>query len=123
MGQIIRERERKVISWYEINFYAEGEICSGYQCDKDGNILKDKNTDCAYKNYLKDINNLNLKHYVKKWERHYTENALYRCDCGEEFELFDEYLGSCQCPKCGQWVNLFGQNLSNPETWRDGGDW
>lgn len=123
MGQIIRKRERKTNTWYEINFYCGGEICSGYQCDKDGNILKDKNTDCAYKNYLKDIDNPNLKHCVNKYSQSYTENPLFRCDCGEEFELYNEYMSACECPKCGQWVNLFGQNLNNPETWRDGGDW
>ena len=123
MGQIIRERERKTSTWYCINFYAEGELCSGYDCDKDGNILKDKINPCAYNNYLKDIANPNLKHCVNKYSQSYTENPLFRCDCGEEFELYNEYMGSCQCSKCHRWFNIFGQSLNPPETWRDGGDW
>ena len=123
MGQIIRERERKTSTLYCINFYAKGELCSGYDCDKDGNILKDKINPCAYNNYLKDIANPNLKHCINKYSQSYTENALFRCDCGEEFELYNQYLGATECPNCHQWYNLFSQHLNNPETWRDGGDW
>ena len=127
MGQIIRERERKTNTWYCINFYVEGEIFSSYICDEDGNFLKDKNTECAYQNYLKNITqsivNSNIKHYIEKREQYYTENPLFRCDCGEEFELYNEYMGACECPKCHGWVNLFGQSLNSPETWKEGGDW
>ena len=123
MGQIIRERERKTSTWYCINFYVKGELCSGYDCDKDGNILKDKINPCAYNNYLKDIANPNLKHCINKYSQSYTENPLFRCDCGEEFELYNEYMGSCQCSKCGKYFNLFGQELNPPETWKEGGDW
>ena len=43
--------------------------------------------------------------------------------CGEEFYLQDEYLGACECPRCGQWFNLFGQEVTNPSSWSSGSDW
>ena len=43
--------------------------------------------------------------------------------CGAEFYLQDEYLGACECPRCGQWFNLFGQELTDPRGWSNGSDW
>ena len=43
--------------------------------------------------------------------------------CGEEFYLQDEYLGACECPRCGQWFNLFGQEVTDPSSWSSGSDW
>lgn len=45
------------------------------------------------------------------------EDARGTCSCGEEVELYDQYQGACQCPKCGQWYNLYGQSLIDPEYW------
>ena len=44
------------------------------------------------------------------------------CNCGHKIELYDRYLGACECPYCGQWWNLFGQELKNPEHWNDYGE-
>ena len=43
--------------------------------------------------------------------------------CSEEFYLQDEYRGACECPRCGQWFNLFGQELTDPRGWPSGSDW
>lgn len=53
------------------------------------------------------------------YKRNYTENARGTCKCGEEVELWNQYKGACSCPKCGQWYNLFGQELIPPEYWED----
>ena len=45
------------------------------------------------------------------------------CDCGQTVVLMDRYLGACDCPGCGQWYNLSGQELNDPSTWSAGSDW
>lgn len=46
-----------------------------------------------------------------------------RCDCGTEFPLMSlsggRYAGTCSCPNCDQYYNIFGQKLKNPEEWDD----
>lgn len=49
----------------------------------------------------------------------YKVNAHGTCHCGEVVELYDEYLGACHCEKCGQWYNLFGQELKPPAEWEE----
>lgn len=49
----------------------------------------------------------------------YTEPSIGRCSCGKEFPLEPVYLGAVQCPNCGQWYNLFGQELLPPEQWEN----
>jgi hypothetical protein len=39
------------------------------------------------------------------------------CSCGETVTLENQYYGACQCPKCGQWYNLFGEELLPPDQW------
>lgn len=55
------------------------------------------------------------EHCVRR--RTYMEPAHGKCHCGEEVYLNNEYLGACQCPNCGQWYNLYGQELIEPEYW------
>ena len=58
-----------------------------------------------------------------KWfeEREETiiEPAIGLCCCGAEVELDADfsYHGAVRCEKCGQWYNLFGQKLVDPEYW------
>lgn len=123
--EIIKERTPIEIEYYEINFYIKenNEICSGYVCNKNGEIDKEKNTSQACANYLKDLENFNLYHRIVHYTHHYTENAIGKCECGEEVELYPQYMGACSCPKCKRWYNTFGQELNPPETWKDGDDW
>lgn len=51
--------------------------------------------------------------------RTYIEPAHGTCRCGENITLVNEYLGACSCPKCGQWYNLYGQELIDPEYWEE----
>lgn len=45
------------------------------------------------------------------------------CECGETVTLYNQYLGACECPKCGRWYNIWGQELNPPHTWSSGDDW
>ena len=42
------------------------------------------------------------------------------CRCGERVPLVNQYMGACECPRCGQWYNIFGQELLPPEEWGNG---
>lgn len=46
-----------------------------------------------------------------------VEPAVGKCVCGSEVVLEDQYYAACQCPKCGQWYNIYGQHLRPPEEW------
>lgn len=52
-------------------------------------------------------------------KRTYINPAHGTCDCGTEVALDGGYMGAVQCPDCGQWYNLFGQELIDPEYWED----
>ena len=49
----------------------------------------------------------------------YKEEDRGTCRCGEMVYLHDQYWAACQCPKCGRWYNLFGQELLPPEMWEE----
>lgn len=49
----------------------------------------------------------------------YTEPAVGVCSCGEQITLDGDFDGAIQCPKCGQWYNLFGQELLPPDQWEE----
>lgn len=94
---------------------------SCFPCDSTGNMFKDLCPE-AYVNY----NNC-LKHperYIRfnkviESKRTVKNDAFGTCHCGERVELFNMYQGACQCSKCGQWYNLFGQELLPPDEWEE----
>lgn len=116
---------RRTITTYELLFDDGHGNGWGFPCDANGNILPCDNPAAAE----------NLK-----WCREHKENfvradviaaissscvepAHGTCKCGEKINLTNEYMGACQCPACGQWYNLFGQELNDPETWNEGDDY
>lgn len=121
--KMLSKRERKQHVEYKRVFqelYESPGNGFAFPCDKYGNLkTNDENYDYWIKNY----------HYcVEHPEKYkdcgveedswwYTENARALCSCGAEIELCDQYMGACECPKCGQWYNLFGQALIKPEYW------
>lgn len=48
----------------------------------------------------------------------YMEPALGICRCGREVVLESDYQGAVRC-ECGQWYNLYGQELLPPEMWEE----
>lgn len=91
----------------------------GFPCDENGK-LHDDLTDDAINNYKWCLDHpeqfVRFNEVVERKYRTY-DNAHGTCDCGNEVELYDEYRGACQCEKCGQWYNLFGQKLLPPTMW------
>ena len=121
MLKIIKERERKEEHYFTYDF--EREDTSGYTfpCDRNGNIQKNKMNEYGIANYNYCISHPEdfIWQGVQEHESSYIEPAIGECICGEVFELWDQYQGACECPKCGQWYNLFGQSLINPEYWEE----
>jgi len=123
MAQIIKERQSVSIPMRELYFHAKGIVGYGgcaFKCTEDGYPIF--TNDAQRKTYNEAL--LNLKgEYDKPVIRHYsiqhTQNAVIRCECGKESELYSHHLGACQCPYCGRWHNLFGQELIDPYFWED----
>ncbi len=55
----------------------------------------------------------------KRRERQYMEPATGDCVCGEHVVLESQYLGCCQCSKCGRWYNIYGQSMLPPDQWAE----
>ena len=115
------EIERK-----ERRFFYDDNGGFGFPCDDDGNVLLNEMTKAAVDNYHWCLEHPEeFKHFNElfTWTERHHENANGVCSCGKRIELWDEYMGACECPHCGKWYNLFGQELKNPKYWSEGDDW
>lgn len=127
--------EWKEETYYELVF-DDGRgngLC--FPCDEAGNILPAPEHPSIDHNAVDEARRRNrdsaMEHpekYVRfnkviKQTHSYREPAYGLCECGAEFPMFNEYMGACECPGCGQWYNLFGQELLPPERWEEGDDW
>ena len=111
--------EHKTEIHYDLVFYYDDDGGYAFPCDAAGNVFPLEYEE-ARKNLeycLAHPEEFATYNEVRKWKNHYTEPAHGTCTCGTEVSLFDQYYGACQCPKCGQWYNLFGQSLLPPEQW------
>ena len=112
---------------YDLVFFSEPGCGFGFPCDKYGNIDRDTMNPAARRNLeYAESHPEKYSYWFKgvqrrKWKCRHPASGI--CHCGERIELYNEYLGGCECPKCGQWWNIFGQELNNPETWSKGDDW
>lgn len=127
MLDIIRERTVQEEIEYRIEFSDEDGCGFSFPSDEHGNIQFDDTNPELGKvqrdNYDYAMANPEIytRQYAKLTTRKYTvvEPAVGKCPCGAEVELVDQYQGACSCSKCGQWYNLFGQELLNPELWEE----
>ena len=92
----------------------------GFDCDENGNLIIDNPTAINnYKSCLEHPEKFVRFNKVIKHQRRCRTNPHGTCDCGNEVELWDQYMGACQCEKCGKWYNLFGQELVEPKYWEE----
>lgn len=109
----------EIVDEYHLVF-DDGKDCGlWFPCDKDGK-LPDTMSEEAVKNYRYAL--AHPENYVRAGEvicmkRRYYVYPHGTCRCGEEIELYGSYYGACECPHCGQWYNLFGQELKDPDQW------
>lgn len=120
--EIIRERERVEEIYWTVDFddgYGNGFT---FPANENGTVAIDKMADCAVDNYnwcLQHPERFERFNKLLKHKYSYMQPALARCICGEEFELVDRYMGSCECPNCRRIFNLYGQELKPYEYWED----
>ena len=127
MLKIIRERSSHTEVEHYIEFTDEEGAGFSFPCDSNGNIQF--NDDIPELGRAQRDNYDYAMAHKERFTRQYaqlvprkytvTDNAVGKCVCGEEVELYDQYQGACQCPKCGQWYNMFGQSLVDPQYWED----
>ena len=93
-----------------------------FPCNEEGEILMDQMPEPAIKNYKFCMAHPEKFVRFDKLEsqtHHYTAPAEGDCSCGEHIQLFDQYMGACECPNCRQWYNVFGEELLPPEQWEE----
>ena len=122
--KIIKEREPKESVTYSLEFDYRDDSGGGFTfpCDASGSLKVNEMTKEAQANYYKcllDDTKRFYEPYIKTHTHHWVEPAVGECVCGEEVVLENQYMGACQCPKCGQWYNIYGQSLIPPEYWED----
>lgn len=120
MLKIISERTPMECIEYRIEFTDEYGNGFSFYADNNGNVIIEN--EAQRENYEYALTHSEkFDRYNKLTERvyHYTEPAHGICKCGQEIALQDEYMGTCQCEKCGQWYNLFGQEVLDPEYWNE----
>ena len=115
-------------TYYEVRFYYDAGGGFAFPCDKNGKILVNKNTNpAAIENYKWCLENKEKFKWcfndVVEIHQSWKEPNTGTCHCGQKMELINEYMGACECPRCGQWYNIWGQELKNPDTWSNGDDW
>lgn len=118
--------ERVTKTDYNLVFYYEpGGGCS-FPCDENGVVDIANLPDAAKKNLESALSHPEKYpvawNHVEKRTYTYTEDATGTCKCGHKISLYNEYLGACECPHCGRWWNLFGDELKNPRRWNDYGE-
>lgn len=126
MLKIIKPRTTHTEVEYRIEFTDDDGCGYSFPTDLSGKIIYDEDPEIAKAqrdnyNYAMSHKEQYTQQYNEFVTRKYTvtDNAVGRCVCGEEVELYDQYQGACSCPKCGQWYNMFGQSLVDPEYWED----
>lgn len=125
MLTIISESHRVTETEYTLEFRRIDDPGAGFSfpCNEDGMPELNECNSGSYHYVTEEHPERFYKPSVETRRWSYVEPAVGRCFCGEEFPLVNEYMGACECPKCHQWYNLFGQELNPPRTWPDGEDW
>lgn len=109
------------VEYYSLNFDDGHNNGFGFPCNERGELLPEL-PDAARENYRFCMENPERFKRFNKIEKHIQRvknNAHGICECGNDVELRNDYMGACQCDKCGQWYNLFGQELLPPEQWEE----
>lgn len=115
-------RSSENIDEHSLIFFYDDDGGFSFPCDENGFVDISGITDCAFANLLDCMSHPERFKYfgeVRTEHRTIRHNAHGTCDCGEEVYLYNEYMGACECPNCGRWYNLFGQELIRPEYWED----
>ena len=115
--------EIKTDTYYRVEFFIDRSGGLSFPCDENGNPDFESMTPAAVRNYENAMQHPEKYPYCFNEVRSFTERRREeshgKCHCGETVWLTNQYMGACQCPKCGQWYNLFGQELNPPDMWEE----
>lgn len=129
---IIKERNIVEVKKVELDFYEKKTdevrwgfpLTNGVVVPLDENDQPCKEEECTWwANYLNACKNEELYSEVRVYKWSYEEPAVGLCSCGNHVTLTDQFFGSCECSKCGQWYTLYGQACLNPEEQMKCQDW
>lgn len=114
-----RKSEEKFYFRLEFDLIEDPTAGLSFDCDAQGNVKI--TNEAAQENYDYAVAHPEKYHQpqVRKIKYLDVEPAHGKCECGETVYLQNQYMGACQCPKCEQWYNLFGQELNPPEMWNE----
>jgi hypothetical protein len=110
---------------YVVVFYTSRGCGYSFDCDENGKVDLEKLEPLAAQNYKDAMQHPEKFPYA--WNE-VTERGSNRipatgiCNCGKKIELYAQYMGACECPHCGQWWNVFGQELKDVSRWNDYGE-
>ena len=122
----ITPRKPVEIKEREIEFLRDAASGFGFPCDAEGKLLPELSPE-AKANYAYCM--AHPEEFPYAWNemrvhaRRYVEPASGLCSCGERVTLHGSYMGADQCPGCGRWYNVYGQELLPPEQWEDQEDY
>lgn len=119
MLEIISEGYKVEVVNYQREFESTELPGSGYSfdCDEEGKLKAEYKETLENYNYCITHPEKYIDRGVIQHKSYYTEPTHAICKCGKEIRLEDYYMGACECPYCGRWYNMFGQELRNPSEW------
>lgn len=112
--------ERKHVEVVEFTVEFTDELGNGFSfpCNEFGELLPlNEYAQKNYDNAMQHPECFSVFNELNRRTRHHWEPATGTCRCGEHIELYDQYMGACECPNCGQWYNMYGQELLPPQQW------
>lgn len=115
--------ECKTIVEYKLVFYYDNTGGFAFPCDENGKVLP--LNPAAIENLAwcrQHPEKFSRNGEVVRHKRSWREPDTGVCECGERIELFSQYRGACECPNCGRWYNLLGQELLPPDQWPEDDD-
>ena len=124
MIKILKERHTEVEEYKVVFFQRKGDYAGNgfeYDADAEGNVVFNPEYEKAQReNYERLLTDEDYEAPQVITRRHsYRVPTLAKCHCGAEIYLQDEYMGACECPECGRWYSISGQELKDPKYWGD----
>lgn len=125
--KIIKERSVHKEREYYLEYRWKDDPDAGFSfpANPDETPVLENMSDDMKKNYEFCLNSPDkLDYFFNDYEITYVEPAVGLCHCGTAVALDADfaYHSAVQCEKCGQWYNLFGQKLVDPEYWEEDDD-
>lgn len=119
MVKIIKEAHREYIVESNLEYRYRDDPDSGFAFPwRNGAVQLNPQSEENYKWCQEHPDEIECLGVVKITTSHWVP-SLAKCECGEKFYLDGSYYGSNQCPQCGRWYNIWGQEIRSPDQWEE----